>query len=149
MKYTLGHGDLYFDAWTDMTAIEQTAATELMLQSAATARGSGSAAAAEERSLNADYICAAKMHESHHNHGQIAFFSHQFQYYVCGTPLQIEKIRGKNAWQHRCPKGPPSTTVGADARKWPRSTASTYFKIFKIESYQPTIDKEGWLINSY
>jgi hypothetical protein len=28
LTYVLGHGDLYFDAWTEMTEGEQTAATE-------------------------------------------------------------------------------------------------------------------------
>jgi hypothetical protein len=134
IAYCLGHGQLYFDAWGDMTTTEKTEATALMLESAVASRGSHKVDAAEDRSLNAGYICASKMHESHRDHGDPAFFSHQFQYHVCGFALQMSERRVKGGWRHVCKMGPPkarpkaSLTSTASVR-WPTLHASTFFKI--------------------
>jgi len=97
-----------------MSEEEQVAVTAFMRESASAVMGSGSTNAAGERSLNAGYICAAKMHESHQHFGQVAFFSDEFQYHVCGATLQIERRQAKDGRRHRCKMGPPSTIVGPE-----------------------------------
>ena len=115
-----------------MTPIEKTEATAFMMESAITARGSGKIAAAEERSLNAGYICASKMHESHRDHGDPAFFFHQFKYHVCGCALQMSERRVPKGWQHVCKMGPPTARPGLTSHtsvRWSTITPSTFFKI--------------------
>jgi hypothetical protein len=134
--YGLGQCNVYYYVWTLLTVREKEEARAQILHVIAVTRASGSINTARDTSLDAPYICAAKMHPTHELFSHRAFHSHTFGYAVCGAPLDMSKRAQKAGWRHACKVGPPLATSGANRnkckKKWPRLLPAMFFRVCPV-----------------
>jgi hypothetical protein len=134
--YGLGQCNVYYYVWTLLTVREKEESRAQILDVIVETRASGSISTARDTSLDAPYICAAKMHPTHELFSHRAFHSHTFGYAVCGAPLDMSKRAQKAGWRHACKVGPPLATSGANRnkckKKWPRLLPAMFFRVCPV-----------------
>jgi hypothetical protein len=129
--YSLGHCHVYYAIWHLLEQREKEEAREQIRSNIFATRGAGSITTGRHSSLDAEYICAAKMHVAHDHYSDGAFYSHHLRHPVCGATLDISQRNTKGSWRHACKMNPPlsETERGQGKHKHVRTRATTFFRV--------------------